>query len=259
VFAPSNLRAGRNVPILCYVTDRKSVSHAAPTDLSSALIRKIAAIASAGVDWIQLRERDLSARSLSNLTREAFRLMAAQPAPERGTTRILINDRVDVALAEHTGGVHLGEKGLPVSEVRVFVESRVPFRVAQALPLTPPTLPVRAQAPATSPAPDDFLLGVSCHSLEAAKFAATNGADYIFFGPIFATPSKAGMGNPQGTTLLAEVCRSIHIPVLALGGITRENAAACIIAGAAGIAAIRLFQDAPDSTAIVKELRQLTA
>lgn len=262
MFAPSNLPAGRNAPILCYVTDRKSVSHAAPTDLSSALIQKIATIASAGVDWIQLREKDLSARRLSNLTREAFRLMAAQPATERSTTRILINDRVDVALAEHADGVHLAENSLPVNEARSLVRR---LRGAQALLFTPtlegpvPTLPAPRPPVREHQEPADFLLGVSCHSLEAAQSAVSNGADYIFFGPIFTTPSKAGMGAPQGTAHLAEICRSVSIPVLAIGGITLENAAACIIAGAAGIAAIRLFQDAPDPAAIVKELRQLTA
>jgi thiamine-phosphate pyrophosphorylase len=103
-----------------------------------------------------------------------------------------------------------------------------------------------------------FLLGVSCHSVEGVKSAARDGASYVFFGPVFATPSKAGMGKPQGVAGLAEACRSVSIPVLAIGGITLENAAACIKAGAAGIAAIRLFQDAPDPAEIVKELRQLT-
>lgn len=263
--ALSNSLAARKGPILCYVTDRKSVSHAAPTDLSSALIQKIATIASAGVDWIQLREKDLPARGLSNLVREAYRRTAARDGRERPTTRILVNDRVDVALAEHADGVHLGEKGLPVSDVKVFVESRVPFRVAQALLFTPtlegpvPTLPAPGPPVREHQEPADFLLGVSCHSLEGAHSAVSNGADYIFFGPIFATPSKAGMGAPQGTTHLAEICHSVSIPVLAIGGITLENAAACIIAGAAGIAAIRLFQDTPDPAAIVKELRQLTA
>jgi len=103
----------------------------------------------------------------------------------------------------------------------------------------------------------DFLLGVSCHALESAKAAAAGGADYIFFGPVFPTPSKAAFGEPQGVKRLAEVCRSMPVPVLAIGGITLENAAACFTAGAAGIAAIRLFQDAPDPAATVEALRKI--
>ena len=146
---------------------------------------------------------------------------------------MLVNDRVDVALAQHADGVHLGEHGLPVLEVKQFVESRLP--------------------------PQGFLLGVSCHSPEAAKSAEKDGADYIFFGPIYATPSKAAFGEPQGVGTLAEVCRSVSIPVMAIGGITVGNAAACIAAGAAGIAAIRLFQDASDPPALVEELRRRIA
>jgi thiamine-phosphate pyrophosphorylase len=196
-------------------------------------MERIQAIAEAGADWVQLREKHLSARALSSLAREASWRTAAHAGEEQRTTRLIVNDRVDVAIAEHTHGVHLGENGLPVKEVKAFVESHV--------------------------SPKDFLVGVSCHSVEGAKSAGRNAADYIFFGPIFATPSKAGMGAPQGTARLAEVCHSVAIPVLAIGGITLENASACITAGAAGIAAIRLFQDAQDPAAIVKELRQRTA
>jgi thiamine-phosphate pyrophosphorylase len=101
----------------------------------------------------------------------------------------------------------------------------------------------------------DFLVGVSCHSQEAAKSAEDGGADYIFFGPVFTTPSKAAYGAPQGLARLAEVCRSVSLPVLAIGGIALENATSCLAAGAAGIAAIRLFQDAYDLASLVKTLR----
>ena len=103
----------------------------------------------------------------------------------------------------------------------------------------------------------DFLVGVSCHSLESATAAAAGRADYLFFGPVFATPSKAAFGEPQGVKRLAEVCRSVPIPVLAIGGISLENAATCFTAGAAGIAAIRLFQDALDPVATVEALRKI--
>jgi thiamine-phosphate pyrophosphorylase len=91
--------------------------------------------------------------------------------------------------------------------------------------------------------------------LESAKAAVAGGADYVFFGPVFATPSKAGFGAPHGVGRLTEICRSVPIPVLAIGGITLENAASCFTAGAAGIAAIRLFQDAPDPAETVEALR----
>jgi thiamine-phosphate pyrophosphorylase len=195
------------------------------------LAEKIAMLAEAGVDWVQIREKDLPGGQLAALVREALRCTHARAgADEPSSTRILINDRVDVALTEGAAGVHLGESSLPVNEVKRLIRSRVSGR--------------------------DFLVGVSCHSLESAKSAAAGGADYLFFGPIFATPSKAAFGEPQGVARLAEICRLLTIPVLAIGGITLENAGACFKAGAAGIAAIRLFQDARDPAAAVQTLRQ---
>ena len=223
----SNSLASRKSPLLCYVTDRHSIPHTEP----HALIEKIDAIGSAGVDWVQIREKDLSARELAALARGAL-FRAAHSQGRSQSTRILVNDRVDVALAEGAGGVHLGENGLPISEVVHLVE--------------------------TDAAHHDFLVGVSCHSLEGAKSAAAAGASYLFFGPVFNTPSKAAFGPPQGLDRLAEVCREVVIPVLAIGGITRENATACFAAGAAGIAAIRLFQDTSDPAATVRALRQLS-
>jgi thiamine-phosphate pyrophosphorylase len=92
--------------------------------------------------------------------------------------------------------------------------------------------------------------------LEAAQSAASAGADYIFFGPVFATPSKAAFGLPQGLERLADVCTSVTVPVLAIGGITIANVASCFSAGASGIAAIRLFQDSADPASVVRTIRQ---
>jgi thiamine-phosphate pyrophosphorylase len=223
----SNSLASRKSPLLCYVTDRHTIPHTEP----AALIQKIDASASAGVDWVQIREKDLSTHELAALTRGAL-FRAAHSQGRSQSTRILVNDRVDVALAEGAGGVHLGENGLPVNEVVSLVE--------------------------THAAHHDFLVGVSCHSLEGAKSAAAGGASYLFFGPVFNTPSKAAFGPPQGLERLAEVCRAVAIPVLAIGGITLENATACFAAGAEGIAAIRLFQDSSDPAATVSALRQLS-
>jgi thiamine-phosphate pyrophosphorylase len=220
-------------PILCYVTDSESLASAG--DRHDALLKRIAAATSAGVDWIQIREKDLSAKEISSLTREALAQMGR--ANRQGfATRIFLNDRLDIALAERIAGVHLGEQSLPVREVRKWLDAQLDLG-----------------------ARENFLIGVSCHSLEAALSAAQNGADYIFFGPVFATPSKQAFGRPQGLPLLAEICRSVSIPVLAIGGITQENAAACLAAGAAGIAAIRLFQETSDLTLVLQRIRAAVA
>jgi thiamine-phosphate pyrophosphorylase len=196
------------------------------------LANKIEQVIAAGIDWVQIREKDLPAAELASLTRQSLRVAANISAKACGATRILVNDRLDVAIAERAHGVHLGEKSLTVAEAKRLVESA---RRRQALD-------------------DSFLIGASCHSLEAAQAAQRDGAGYIFFGPIFQTPSKAPFGAPQGTPRLEQVCRSVSIPVLAIGGISLENVEACIRAGAAGIAAIRLFQDAPDPVLIVRQL-----
>jgi thiamine-phosphate pyrophosphorylase len=221
-------------PVLCYVTDRRSFLAAPQKDLLDPLLEKIELLAAAGVDWIQLREKDLSGKQSASLTSEAL-LRVSKPAGQaQGRTSIFVNDRLDVALTEQAGGVHLGENSLPIQEAKRLLEA----------------------SPAAKSLARGFLAGVSCHSLEAAESAATAGADYIFFGPVFATPSKAAYGAPQGLDRLAELCTSVTIPVLAIGGITLENARACFLAGASGIAAIRLFQDSSDPAGIVRTIRQ---
>ena len=230
-----------NPPLLCYVTDR-SLLVGEPAQGQKILLKKIAAAAAAGVDWIQIREKDLSGKELSTLVREAMKLaaanragvsprVAASPRAQTSHARILVNERLDIALAADTGGVHLGEQSLPPQEA---------LRLLKWLERK------------------DFLIGVSCHSPTAAQEAERGGADYLFFGPVFATPSKAAYGAPQGLDRLGEVCRAVTLPVLAIGGITPENAAACLSAGASGIAAIRLFQDAPDLARVVKTLNRMT-
>jgi thiamine-phosphate pyrophosphorylase len=221
-------------PILCYVTSRPSLSAAPQKDLMDPLLDKIELLAAGGVDWIQLREKDLSGKLAASLTREALRRVSKQTSEIESATRIIVNDRLDVALAEQAGGVHLGENSLPVEEAKRMLES----------------------SPAAKALAREFLVGVSCHSLEAAKSAAAAGADYIFFGPIFATPSKAAYGAPQGLDRLAAVCSSVNIPVLAIGGITLANASSCFSAGASGLAAIRLFQDSVDPASLIRALRQ---
>jgi len=218
--------------LLCYVTDRRGLSGIDSLEAQETVGQKIATAAAAGVDWLQIREKDLSARDCGLLTRKALQLAARSPAGNARPTRVLVNDRLDVALSEHAGGVHLGETSLPLPEAKRLVKAQ-----AQRL---------------------DFLIGISCHSLEAARSAGSGGADYLFFGPIFPTPSKAAFGAPHGLERLGEVCRAVSIPVLAIGGITLANASACLAAGASGIAAIRLFQEARDMTSLVQSLRKLT-
>ena len=180
--------------------------------------------AAAGADWIQIREKDLEARSLAELARFAA-------AETRATSaRVFVNDRLDVALAVAAAGIHLGEQSLPLETV---IEWR------------------------RSAGRSDFMIGVSCHSLESARAAGRSGADYAFFGPVFATPSKAAFGAPQGIERLREVCAAIEIPVLAIGGVNLENARACIAAGAAGVAAIRLFQQAADPAELAAQLKTI--
>ena len=222
----------RKPPILCYVTDRRSLRLATQENSLEALLQKIEAAAASGIDWMQLREKDLSGKDCAAFTREVLRRAARATSNTGQAARILVNDRLDVAIAERAGGVHLGENSLPVEDAKRLIA-------------------------AARPSLQDFLAGVSCHSLGAAQTAAQAGADYIFFGPVFATPSKAAFGQPQGLQRLAEVCRAVEIPVLAIGGITLENTAQCLAAGAAGIAAIRLFQDAKTLSRAVEALRQL--
>ena len=225
---PLNNTARR--PLLCYVTDRRSLSESEPRQALETLLSKVEAAAASGVDWIQIREKDLSGRDYAWLTREALHRAAKHEASNGAPAHILVNNRLDVALSERAGGVHLGESSLPLPEARRFLESRGER--------------------------EDFVIGVSCHSLEAAKSAAIAGAHYLFFGPVYTTPSKAAFGAPQGLERLAEVCRTVSIPVLAIGGITLANASDCLAAGAYGIAAIRLFQGARDMSSVVQSLRK---
>jgi thiamine-phosphate pyrophosphorylase len=232
----------REIPIVCYVTDRRSLALPSAGAAELALVDKIASLAAAGVDWVQIREKDLAAPSLAALTRDAITRIRGFGSVR--STRVMVNDRFDVAIAEAADGVHLGESSLPVSEVA----RRVKGSESEAS--------VNDHGVA-SRLPADFLIGASCHSPEGAIAAARDGADYIFFGPVFATPSKAKFGAPQGVKKLATVCGAVSVPVIAIGGITIENAGECIAAGAAGIAAIRLFQDAGDPVQIVSTLKKL--
>jgi thiamine-phosphate pyrophosphorylase len=213
-------------PIFCYVTDRKLLGAAAP---SECLLANIRAAIEAGVDWVQIREKDLKARDLLAVARAAVAM--ARNASRAQRARVLVNDRLDVALAAGADGVHLGHESLAAREV---------VRWCRA-----------------GNAPAEFLIGVSCHDANEAREAQSAAASYIFFGPVFATPSKESFGPPQGATKLGEVCRAVRLPVIAIGGVNKENAAECLREGAAGIAAIRLFQEARDPAVLQHVLARL--
>ena len=210
--------------LLCYITDRKQFS-GTEAERQRRLLAKIAECAAARVDYIQLREKDLTTRELELLASSALAAL-----PKGSPTRLLINGRTDVALACGAHGVHLPGGDLPASEVRVIWMKACP---------SPP------------------VIGVSTHSIAEIALAESHGADFAVFGPVF---EKLGTGNPTGLEHLKLACNRPHqaappMPVLALGGVTLENAAECIAAGAAGIAAIRLFQENAAET-IVRTLRQ---
>ena len=229
----NNPLAPRNSPLLCYVTDRHALPIANPAGSLAALTQKIEEVVAAGIDWVQIREKDLSARELASLTRQTLTMAGKYSAKRSPVVRVLVNDRLDVAIAERAGGVHLGERSLPVAEAKRLLASAAHGKMVD----------------------ESFLVGVSCHSLDAAQAAERDGADYIFFGPIFRTPSKESFGAPQGIARLRQVCREVPIPVFAIGGITLETVSACFAAGSSGIAAIRLFQDGVDPQQTVGSLR----
>jgi thiamine-phosphate pyrophosphorylase len=211
------------------VTDRKALVG----DKSlPALLDGIRAAAAAGVDWVQIREKDLPARELFTLVKEAVSLASVRPGSARPhSTKMIVNDRLDVALAAGAAGVHLGHASAPAREV------------------------VRWSRAGNAPA--DFLVGVSCHSLEGAQEAESASASYTYFGPIYETPSKIPFGKPHGIEELAQVANAVSIPVIAIGGINESNAAECIRSGAAGIAAIRMVQDVRDANSLKEAIKAI--
>jgi thiamine-phosphate pyrophosphorylase len=197
--------------LLYYITDRSQFT-GDETARRSRLLTTIAEAARCGVDYIQLREKGLYTRDLEILAREAVQHLRTEN--QKLKTVFLINSRTDIALASGAQGVHLRSDDIS------------PFEVKN----------VRTQGAGTG-AP--LTVAVSCHTRDEVARAAKDGADFAVFGPVF--EKARSLTGPSGLDALQEACQE-KIPVLALGGITLENAKACIQAGAAGIAAIRLFQ-----------------
>jgi len=209
--------------LLYYITDRTAFAADEPTRRRH-LLNKIAEAARAGVDYIQLREKDLPTRELEMLAREAVYILRQLRTGNRELrTALLINSGTDIALAAGADGVHLRSDDITPPEGRAVWEK------------------CGAGASARGLSPREPLIGVSCHSPEEVKQAEADGANFAVFSPVFEKKDVPN-AHPAGLAQLREACK-VQIPVLALGGITLENAKSCLEAGTAGIAAIRLFQE----------------
>lgn len=198
--------------LLYYITDRSQFG-GDECARRLALLDKVAEAARAGVDYLQLREKDLSGRELELLAREATAIVRENSS----STRLLMNSRVDIALAAGADGVHLRAGDVSPSEVAGMLAG-----------------------PAQPPRASHFFIATSCHSIDDVTRAEIEAADFAVFAPVF---GKSGVrqASPTGLAALRDACHA-KIPVLALGGVTIENAASCLKAGAAGVAGIRLFQ-----------------
>lgn len=183
------------------------------------LLRQVEAAVAAKVPLFQIREKALHARVVFELVVRAAEIV-------RGSeTRLLVNDRSDIARAGGADGVHLTAESLPADVVR------------------------RVCGP-------EFLIGVSTHSVDEARAARMGGADFVVFGPVFETESKRAFGAPQGLEKLRESCSELRdFPVIAIGGIKLDNAKACLRVGASGVAGISLFGDAANMSSIVESIR----
>ncbi len=186
--------------VLTLVSDRRRAGTLGLPKLAEAAAR-------AGIDLIQVREKDLEDCALRTL------VAAVLAATEGTAARVLVNGRVDVAVSAGASGVQLPEDGLPVADVK------------RSFP--------------------DLVIGASRHSVDGVKRAEAEGADFVLFGPVWSTPGKEA--RAVGLGALARAASQVHIPVHAIGGVEPGNARAAVEAGAAGIAAIRPFATAPAS------------
>jgi thiamine-phosphate pyrophosphorylase len=184
------------------------------------ILELVSAAVAARVSLVQLREKNLSAQTLFQLTVQAAEITRG------GTTRLLVNDRADIARAARADGVHLTTRSLSAQIIRRTFG-------------------------------DDLLIGVSTHTLAEASAARDDGADFAVFSPVFETLSKKAYGPPVGLEKLSEAVHALKpFPLIALGGITRENASKVLDAGASGIAGISLFSDAQTLQLTMNELRR---
>jgi len=186
-------------PVLCFITDRRRLGAA----WQSALVERVAEAARDGVHLVQVRERDLDGGPLTQL-------VAACMSAVRGTrTRVVVNDRLDVALAAGAHGVHLRGNSFSASRARLL-------------------------------APRPFLVGRSVHSVADVRECSDRALDYLIFGTVFETDSKPGQ-SAAGVAALTAVASATSLPVLAVGGITPQRIAAVMAAGGSGAAGISMF------------------
>ena len=207
-------------PILYLITRGATTETATAASLEfKQIAEQVSMAVVTGIDFVQLREKRLPARVLFELTRRAVALT-------RDTaTRLLVNDRADIAAAAGANGVHLTTRSLDAATIRRTFG-------------------------------DDFVIGASTHSVEQARAAAEGGASFAVFGPVFDTSSKRDYGRPVGLGELATVTRKLgDFPVLALGGLNMDNFALCLNAGARGIAGISLFNQSQDFKTIAARIK----
>lgn len=195
---------------VCLITDRKAVR-------GGDVLRAVEEALEGGIRAVQLREKDLSGREMYRLA-EAMRAVTAKAG-----AKLLVNDRIDVALAVGADGVHLGLASIPPADARRLV------------------------GPAA-------LVGCSTHNLAEIREAEGGGADFVIFGPVYPTPSKAAFGPPVGVAALKDACAAARIPVFAIGGVTAANAGEVLAAGAHGIALISAVIAAADPRAAAADL-----
>jgi thiamine-phosphate pyrophosphorylase len=185
-------------PLFYYITDRRQL-----TGIS--IISCIRRALDWGVDFIQIREKDLHDRELFELTRRVVDLI-------RGTEcGVLVNGRADIALAAGAHGVHLPSTGLNISDIRPWL-------------------------------PKEFCIGVSVHTMREIRIACDQNADYLLLGHVFPTASKQGYGPCLGLKYLKKACLNSSAPILALGGMRPESISSVLRNGAGGVAGISLFQ-----------------
>lgn len=221
--------------LLYYITDRQRFA-GSEAEKRAKVLARIAEAANAGVDFVQLRERDLSARELESLAEKAREAIGQSSSAPPGP-KLLINSRLDVALAIGAHGVHLRADDISASEARAVASKAHSSRSASA----------------------KFYVSVSCHTPAEVRLAEAHGSDLVLFAPLF--EKAGGQQEPHGIKGLSAVCRDRRaarppVKVLALGGVVVENAAACLKAGAAGVAGIRLFQEG-ELRATIERLRML--
>jgi len=205
------------LPLVYLITDRRKLGPTALDPRSGQLIRFLERACTSGIDLVQLREPDLSARDIFHLSKTVVDI-----AGQYGCT-VLVNDRADIAVA-CGAGVHLTTRSLPPAVVRAMFGNRL-------------------------------LIGVSTHNVREVEEARNARADFVVFGPVFETESKKSYGPPVGLSSLEEVATSLEIPVLALGGINESNFSRALRAGASGIAGISIFTDSASLSALVSKVK----